>query len=70
MNKSFGMALRQTQEAIVNAINSSGLPLDAINLMLGEIRSAVSQQAQIEYQKELKQLTEQNREVKDGAIES
>lgn len=47
--KPFAIAYREIKTKIIEVINESGLPLDAIDLILGEIKSVVHSQAETEY---------------------
>ena len=45
----FSQALRLTKAKITQALNESGLPIDAMDMMLGEIKLIVHTQAEAEY---------------------
>lgn len=66
MSKTFSIALRETRDRIVETLNSSGLPIDALDMVLGEIKMIVHAQAEQEY---AKQLEAYRNEVEDGKSE-
>lgn len=66
MNKPFSVALRETRDKIVEILNSSGLPIDALDMLLIQIQTAVHTQAEQEY---AKQLEAYRNEVEDGKSE-
>ena len=56
MDKPFSMRLRETREQLMSTINASGLPIDVIDLMLGELKNVAHLQAENAYQMELKKM--------------
>ena len=62
---SISIAIRQTKKNIVEILNKSGLPIDVIDMLLGELKEIVHTQAESEYQNELlKQQEEQKKNSK------
>ena len=51
--KPFGVATRETREKLFNVLNESGLPIDAIDMLLGEMKMGIHAQAEQEYQEYL-----------------
>ena len=45
-------SIRQAREAIVGALNSSGLPIDVMDMLLSLVQQAVHEQAEKEYREE------------------
>ena len=45
----FAEAVRNTREQIVRILNTSGLPIDAMDLLIGEIKTIVHAQAENDY---------------------
>lgn len=60
--RSFGVALRETREKIIETLNTSGLPIDAMDMLLGEIRAVVHGQAEQEYMIEMQKQKEETSE--------
>ena len=58
MTNQFGVVLRETKNKLVETMNASGLPIDAIDMLLGELKLAVHAQAEAEYQAEIAQPKE------------
>ena len=56
MTKPFGVVLRETRDKLVETLNASGLPIDAIDMLLGELKLTVHAQAEQEYQNELAKI--------------
>lgn len=65
-DKPFSIALRETREKLVEILNASGLPIDVIDMVLGEIRTVVHAQAEQEH---AKQLETYRNEVEHGKPE-
>lgn len=59
MNKPFSVIIRETKESLVSVINTSGLPLDVLQMILKELYNVVCNQAQLNYEQELKAYNEQ-----------
>lgn len=53
MNKPFCIAYRETRDKVVDVLNESGLPLDAMVAILEKLLGITSAQAEAEYQNEL-----------------
>lgn len=66
MDKPFSVSFRETKEKIVDVLNGSGLPIDVLDMVLGEIKMVVHAQAEQEY---AKQLEAYRNEVEDGKSE-
>lgn len=49
MNKPFSMIYRETKQALVDTINNSGLPIDVIGSILGELIAEVRSQSDRAY---------------------
>ena len=45
----FSEAIRETREGIFLALNRSGLPIDAMDLLLGDIRAEIHDAAETQY---------------------
>ena len=58
MEKQFCIALRETREKIITVLNGSGLPIDVMDMLLGDIKMSVHAQAESEYQTALKMSEE------------
>ena len=43
-----GRSIRNTREAIIGILNSSGLPIDVMELILGDVKATVHEQAERE----------------------
>lgn len=69
MEKAFCIGVRETRGNIIKALNESGLPLDVIDMMLGEIKNVVHAQAEAEYQAELARAEDQGKEKKADKTE-
>lgn len=52
-NKSFGTAIRETRDALIKVLNESNLPIDVMDMLLGEIKINVHAQAEQEYMMEM-----------------
>lgn len=66
MDKPFSVSFRETKDKIVDVLNGSGLPIDVLDMVLGEIKMVVHAQAEQEY---AKQLEAYRNEVEDGQSE-
>ena len=66
MDKPFFFFFRETKDKIVDVLNGSGLPIDVLDMVLGEIKMVVHAQAEQEY---AKQLETYRNEVTDGQSE-
>lgn len=66
MDKPFSVSFRETKDKIVDVLNGSGLPIDVLDMVLGEIKMVVHAQAEQEY---AKQLEAYRNEVNDGQSE-
>ena len=66
MDKPFSVSFRETKDKIVDVLNGSGLPIDVLDMILGEIKMVVHTQAEQEY---AKQLEAYRKEVEDGQSE-
>ena len=53
MGKKFSVVIRETREQVIKVLNESGLPIDAIDMMLGELKTVVHAQAESEYAAEI-----------------
>ena len=60
--KPFSIAIRETQNKIVNMFNESELPLDAMIPILKDLLNVITIQAEEQYQKELKSWNEKQNE--------
>lgn len=49
MDKPFSVSVRETKEKIVAVLNASGLPIDVLDMVIGEIKLVVHTQAEQEY---------------------
>lgn len=67
MEKPFSVKLRETRDSILQTLNNSGLPIDVMDMLLGEIRTVVHAQAEQEYIQQRAELTKQ--EEHDGESE-
>ena len=71
MEHSFAVGIRMTREKLLDVLSCSGLPLDVLDMLLGEIKTVVHAQAEAEYQQELaraeKEKKEQEEKEKAGA---
>ena len=66
MDKPISIAIRETRDIIIDKLNGSGLPIDVLDMILGEIKMAAHTQAEQEY---AKQLEAYRKEVEDGKSE-
>ena len=66
MDKPFSVSFRETKDKIVDVLNGSGLPIDVLDMVLGEIKMVVHAQAEQEY---TTQLETYRNEVEDGKSE-
>lgn len=66
MDKPFSVSFRETKDKLVDVLNGSGLPIDVLDMVLGEIKMVVHAQAEQEY---TKQLEAYRNEVEDGKSE-
>ena len=66
MDKPISIAIRETRDSIIDKLNGSGLPIDVLDMVLGEIKMVVHAQAEQEY---AKQLEAYRNEVEDGQSE-
>lgn len=57
-NKDVDIVIYETQEAIINLINGSGLPASVLKLMIGEIYNEVRYLAKDAYDKKLANINE------------
>ena len=69
MEKAFCIGVRETRGNIIKVLNESGLPLDVMDMLLGEIKSVVHAQAEAEYQAELAKAEAQGKEKKADKAE-
>lgn len=46
-------AIRETREKLLNVLNTSGLPIEVLRLILNEIQMAATKQADQELEKEV-----------------
>lgn len=51
-------AIRETREKLLNVLNTSGLPIEVLRLILNEILIAATNQANQEVEKEAVDVTE------------
>ena len=66
MDKPFSVSFRETKDKIVDVLNGSGLPIDVLDMVLGEIKMVVHAQAEQEY---AKQVEAYKSEVDNGQSE-
>ena len=66
MDKPFSVSFRETKDKIVDVLNGSGLPIDVLDMVLGEIKMVVHAQAEQEYAKHIEAY---RKEVEDGQSE-
>lgn len=64
-SKPFCVAIRDTQKQIVETLNASGLPLDAMVAILKDLLGVISQQAEAEYQAELTKMKGEQKHVSE-----
>lgn len=53
LQKPFSVSLRETEQAVIDVLNNSGLPIDVIDSMMSKISQVISAQADQAYQQEL-----------------
>lgn len=53
MEQAFCIGIRETKEKLLAVLNQSGMPIDVMDMMLGELKGIVHAQAEAEYQMEL-----------------
>lgn len=53
MNKPFCVAYRETRDKIIEVLNNSGLPFDAMTAILEKLTGVTTAQAEEEYKNEL-----------------
>ena len=68
--KSFRRVVRETKQQIIDAMNASGLPIDVMDMMLGELHNVVHAQAEAEYQQEMMQIQNQKVEAQAEPAEA
>ena len=66
MEKAFSVGLRETRDKLVKVLNESGLPIDVMDMMLGELKNTVHAQAEAEYQMELAKAEQAAKAEKGG----
>lgn len=54
MEKAFCIGLRETRNKLVMDLNESGLPIDVMDMLVGELKVIIHEQAEREYQEALK----------------
>ena len=52
-DKAFSIALRETRRKLVDVLNNSGLPIDVMDMVVGDLARVVHQQAESDYQADL-----------------
>lgn len=52
--KAFCIGLRETRNKLVKDLNESGLPIDVMDMLVGELKMIIHEQAEKEYQEVLK----------------